>query len=237
MEPLLKLDNVSSFIGPFHILQGVSLVVYPGEAVVVLGRNGAGKTTTLRTIIGLIPASDGQIILDDVNISKMPPYKAVRQGIGFIPEDYGIFDFLSVEENLLVAMWQEDKASLDRRDYILDLFPDLKVSYKRLASTLSGGQRQMLSIGRALVNDIKIILIDEPSKGLAPIIVEKVRDVLLDFKEDKTIVLVEQNFEMACAVGDRFYIINEGRTVLDGAVEELYKDKELQKKHLGFVTA
>ncbi len=237
MEPLLKLNNVSSFIGPFHILQGVSLEVFPGEAVVVLGRNGAGKTTTLRTIIGLVPASDGQITLDNVELTHMPPYQAVRQGIGFVPEDYGIFDALTIEENLEIAMWQNDPETIDRRDYVLELFPDLKKSYKRLASTLSGGQRQMLSIGRALVNDNKIILIDEPSKGLAPIIVEKVRDTLLEFKQKKTIVLVEQNFEMACAVGDRFYIITEGRTVLNGTIKELMDNEELQRKHLGFVTA
>ncbi len=237
MNPLLKLENVSSFIGPFHILQGVSLEVYPGEAVVILGRNGAGKTTTLRTIVGLVPPSEGEIVLDGVSLAGMPPYQTVRQGIGFVPEDYGIFDLLTVEENLLIAMWKEDKATLQRRDHIFDLFPDLKKFYKRFASTLSGGQRQMLSIARALVNENKIILIDEPSKGLAPIIVEKVRDTLLEFKRETTVVLVEQNFDMACAVGDRYYIINEGRTVLDGNVKELYRNEELQRKYLGVVTA
>jgi branched-chain amino acid transport system ATP-binding protein len=237
MKPLLKLKDVSSFIGPFHILQGVSMEVFPGEAVVVLGRNGAGKTTTLRSIVGLVPPQDGQIVLDGVSLMGLPPYQAARQGIGYVPEDYGIFDFLSVEENLLIAMWKEDQATCARLDHVLELFPDLKVSYKRLASTLSGGQRQMLSIARALVNENKVILIDEPSKGLAPIIVEKVRDVLLKFKQQSTIVLVEQNFDLACAVGDRYYIINEGRTVLNGDVKELYKDVELQRKYLGVVSA
>lgn len=236
MKPLLKVNNLSSFIGPFHILQGVSFEVYPGEAIVILGRNGAGKTTTLRTIIGLVPPSEGEILLDGTDLVGMPPFKTVREGIGYVPEDYGIFDFLSVEENLKIAMWQEDRDTLKRRDYILELFPDLKTSYKRLASTLSGGQRQMLSIARALVNDNKIILIDEPSKGLAPIIVEKVRDTLLDFKLKKTIVLVEQNFDMACAVGDRYYIINEGQSVLDGSIKELQKDEALQRQYLGVVT-
>lgn len=237
MEPLLKLDKVSSFIGAFHILQGISMEVFPGEAVVVLGRNGAGKTTTLRSIVGLVPPRGGQILLDGVSLRGMPTHLAVKRGIGYVPEDYGIFDFLTVEENLLIAMWKEDSATLARRDHVLDLFPDLKVSYRRLASTLSGGQRQMLSIGRALVNDNKVILIDEPSKGLAPIIVEKVRDALLEMKAECTIVLVEQNFDMACAVGDRYYIINEGRTILDGMVQDLYGDEELQRKYLGVVTA
>ncbi len=237
MKPLLELKNISTFIGPFHILQGVSLEVYPGEAVVILGRNGAGKTTTLRSIVGLQPAASGQITLDGVNLLGLPPYQAVRTGIGYVPEDYGIFDFLSVEENLLIAMWIEDKDTLARRDSVLDLFPALKDSYKRPASTLSGGQRQMLSIARALVNENKIILIDEPSKGLAPIIVEKVRDALLKFKNKSTIILVEQNFDMACSVGDRFYIINEGRTELNGPIQELYDDQELQRKYLGVVNA
>lgn len=237
MQPLLKLVNVSSFIGPFHILQGVSMDVFPGEVVVILGRNGAGKTTTLRSIIGLVPPEKEKVELDGVSLMGLPPYKAVRRGIGYVPEDYGIFDALTVEENLLIAMWKEDRATFERRDRVFDLFPDLKQSFKRLASTLSGGQRQMLSIGRALVNENKIVLVDEPSKGLAPIIVEKVRDALLSLKKETTIVLVEQNFDLACAVGDRYYILNEGRTVLDGNVKDLYKDTELQRKYLGVVTA
>ncbi len=237
MKPLLELKDISTFIGPFHILQGVSLEVSPGEAVVILGRNGAGKTTTLRSIAGLQPPSGGAITLDGINLMGMPPYKAVKQGIGYVPEDYGIFDLLTVEENLLIAMWKDDKETLARKEKVLDLFPALKESYKRPAATLSGGQRQMLSIGRALVNENKVILIDEPSKGLAPIIVEKVRDALLKLKDETTIILVEQNFDMACSVGDRFYIINEGRTVLNGPIQELYDDEELQRKYLGVVTA
>ena len=235
MKPLLKMEKLSSFIGPFHILQGVSLEVYPGEAVVVLGRNGAGKTTTLRSIIGLVPPADGILELDGESIIGMPPHIIARKGIGYVPEDYGIFDLLTVAENLMLATRKEDRFSLMRQEYVLDLFPDLKDARKRLASTLSGGQRQMLSIARALLNDNKIILIDEPSKGLAPIIVEKVRDALLEVKKDSTIILVEQNFDMACAVGDRYYILNEGRTVLHGEVKEFYKDTELQKKYLGVV--
>jgi branched-chain amino acid transport system ATP-binding protein len=232
---VLKLENISSFIGPFHILQGVSLEVYPGEAVVILGRNGAGKTTTLRSIMGLVPPSDGSIILNETNLTNMPTHKISRMGIGYVPEDYGIFDALTVQENFKLAMWKEDKPTLQRQDYVLDLFPDLKIAFKRFASTLSGGQRQMLSIARALLNENKIVLIDEPSKGLAPIIVEKVRDALLAIKSTSTVVLVEQNFEMACAVGDRYYILNDGRTVKDGQISDLYSDTELQKKYLGVV--
>ncbi|MBT9133520.1 MAG: High-affinity branched-chain amino acid transport ATP-binding protein LivF [Firmicutes bacterium] len=235
MKPLLKVEDISSFIGPFHILQGVSLEVYPGEVVVILGRNGAGKTTTLRSIIGQVPPARGQITLDGVSLLNMPTHMAVRAGIGYVPEDYGVFDLLTVEENLKLAMRQSDKATLTRRDEVLDIFPDLGIAYKRLAMTLSGGQRQMLSISRALVNDDKIILIDEPSKGLAPIIVERIQNVLMTLKKKTTIVLVEQNFALACAVGDRYYIINEGRTVLSGTVDDLIDDTALQQTHLGLV--
>jgi branched-chain amino acid transport system ATP-binding protein len=232
---VLKLENISSFIGPFHILQGVSLAVHPGEAVVVLGRNGAGKTTTLRTIMGLVKPAAGILELDGKSLFGLQSHKIARLGLGYVPEDYGVFNLLTVEENLRLAAWSQDKATLERQDSVLQLFPDLKVAYRRLASTLSGGQRQMLAIGRALLNENKVILIDEPSKGLAPIVVEKVCEALLEVKKSSTIILVEQNFSLACAVGDRFYILNDGRTVLEGGVDSLAKDRELQKRYLGVV--
>ncbi|MBT9172906.1 MAG: High-affinity branched-chain amino acid transport ATP-binding protein LivF [Syntrophomonadaceae bacterium] len=235
MKPVLKLENISSFIGPFHILQGVSLEVRPGEAVVVLGRNGAGKTTTLRSIMGLVKPAAGVLELEDQSLFGLPSHKIARLGLGYVPEDYGIFNLLSVEENLRLAAWRQDNATKERQEYILQLFPDLKAAYRRLASTLSGGQRQMLSIGRALLNENKVILIDEPSKGLAPIVVEKVCKALLEVKKNTNIILVEQNFNLACAVGDRFYILNDGRTVLDGGIASLAKDRELQKRYLGVV--
>lgn len=237
MEPLLKLERVSSFIESFHILQEISVEVYAGEAVVILGRNGAGKTTTLRSIMGMLPAVSGLIELAGCSLLDMPAYKIASLGIGYVPEDYGVFDLLTVEENLRLAMRKRDKATLERQAYVLDVFPDLKKALPRLASTLSGGQRQMLSIARALLNENKIILIDEPSKGLAPIIVEKVRDALLEIKKNSTLVLVEQNFALACAVGDRYYILNEGFSVRSGKVVDISNDVELQKKYLGIVSA
>lgn len=235
MKPVLKLENMSSFIGPFHILQGVSLEVRPGEAVVVLGRNGAGKTTTLRSIMGLVKPAAGVLELEGQSLFDLPCHKIARLGLGYVPEDYGIFNLLSVEENLRLAAWRQDNATIERQEYVLQLFPDLKAAYRRPASTLSGGQRQMLSIGRALLNENKVILIDEPSKGLAPIVVEKVCEALLDVKKNTNIILVEQNFNLACAVGDRFYILNDGRTVLDGGIASLANDRELQKRYLGVV--
>lgn len=235
MKPLLKVEEISSFIGPFHILQGVSLEVYPGEVVVILGRNGAGKTTTMRSIVGQVPPSKGEVTLDGVSLVNMPPHLAIRQGIGYVPEDYGVFDLLTVEENLSLAIRQRDRATLMRHEEVLEIFPDLRIAFKRLAMTLSGGQRQMLSIARALINENKIILIDEPSKGLAPIVVERIGKVLQSLRQKSTIVLVEQNFALACAVGDRYYIINNGRTVLNGGIGDLINDTTLQQIHLGLM--
>ncbi|MDP3387099.1 MAG: ABC transporter ATP-binding protein [Eubacteriales bacterium] len=233
MKSLLKAENLVSYIGPYTILQGVDIEVGHGEAVVILGRNGAGKTTFLRTVMGLVHTRSGVLELDGQNLAGMPTYAIQKLGIGYVPENYGTFDLLTVEENLRLAMWKEDAETMERRDYVLDLFPDLKVAYKRYSKTLSGGQRQMLSIARPLVNNNKILLIDEPSKGLAPVIIERVALALREIKKTTTVLLVEQNFALACAVGERFYIINEGKTVENGAMENLIKDKELQAKHLG----
>lgn len=235
MSTLLKVNDLVSYIGLYTILQGVSMEVNKGEAVVILGRNGAGKTTLLRTIMGLVQTRSGLIDLEGKSLVGRPTYDIAKEGIGYCPEDYGVFDELTIEENLKIAMWKQDKETLDRRDYVLDLFPDLKVAYKRLSKTLSGGQRQMLSIARALINDNKIILIDEPSKGLAPVVIERLAHALQEIRRHTTVLLVEQNFALACAVGERYYIIDEGRTVEEGTMKDLVLDKELQRKHLGAI--
>lgn len=233
MSLLLRAENLVSYIGPYTILQGVTIEVGHGEAVVILGRNGAGKTTFLKTVMGLVTTRSGVLELDGESLPGLPTYAIQRRGIGYVPEDYGIFDMLTIEENFRIAMWKEDADTRARVERVLELFPDLKVAYKRLAKTLSGGQRQMLSIGRALVNDNKILLIDEPSKGLAPVIIEALAQALQQISTHTTVLLVEQNFALACAVGQRYYIINEGRTVDTGAVSDLIHNKELQAKHLG----
>lgn len=233
MTSILKTTDLVSYIGLYTILQGVNVEVQKGEAIAILGRNGAGKTTFLKTIMGLVNTRSGSILLEGESLVGKPTYHIAKMGIGYVPEDYGVFDELTIEENLKIAMWQEDHETLARRDQVLDLFPDLKVAYKRLAKTLSGGQRQMLSIARALVNDNKIILIDEPSKGLAPVVVERLGLALREISKEKTILLVEQNFSLACAVASRYYIIDEGRSVHNGTIKELIKDTELQAKHLG----
>lgn len=233
MAPILKIEDLHSYIGQYTILQGVDIEVNRGEAIAILGRNGAGKTTLLKTIIGLVNTRKGNILLDGESLVGMPTYDIARKGIGYVPEDYGVFDQLTIEENLRISIRKDTTDGSDRIAKVFDLFPDLKIAYKRLARTLSGGQRQMLSIARSLVNDNKIILIDEPSKGLAPVIIEKLALALKEISKDTTIMLVEQNFDLACAISSRYYIINEGKSVLNGDMEYLITDKELQAIHLG----
>lgn len=233
MSIQLKLDDVETYIGQFHILQGIALEVRKGEVTVLLGRNGAGKTTTLRTIMGLNPASKGTITFNNEEIQSLPTYAVAQKGIGYVPEDQGIFSELTVEENLKVAMKNESDSTKERLEYILNLFPDLKKFWKKPGGLLSGGQKQMLSIARAYVNDNELLLIDEPSKGLAPIVVEKVMESIIEMKDKTTIVLVEQNFMMASTIGDKFYIIDDGQTVQNGQMEMLKQDDEMRKKYLG----
>ncbi|MCA1030960.1 ABC transporter ATP-binding protein [Bacillus timonensis] len=229
----LKLEHVETYIDQYHILQGVSFEVPKGEVTVLLGRNGAGKTTTLRTIMGLNQASKGRIEYNGEEIQGLPTYKIASKGIGYVPEDQGIFGELTVEENMKVAIKKENDETNERLEYILKLFPDLKTFWKKRGGNLSGGQKQMLSIARAYVNDNDLLLIDEPSKGLAPIVVEKVMESIQEMKEKTTIVLVEQNFIMASTIGDRFYILDDGKTVHKGNMEELKENEQLRKQYLG----
>jgi branched-chain amino acid transport system ATP-binding protein len=233
VSELLKLNQIETFIGQYHILQGVSLEVKKGEVTVLLGRNGAGKTTTLRTIMGLNPASKGSVVYKGEEIQALPTYTIAQKGIGYVPEDQGIFAGLTVEENMKVAIQKENEETNKRLEYILNLFPDLKKFWKKPGGLLSGGQKQMLSIARAYVNDNELLLIDEPSKGLAPIVVEKVMESILQMKDQTTIVLVEQNFMMASTIGDCFYIIDDGRTVSNGTMKQLKEDEEMKRKYLG----
>jgi branched-chain amino acid transport system ATP-binding protein len=233
VSELLKLNQIETFIGQYHILQGVSLEVKKGEVTVLLGRNGAGKTTTLRTIMGLNPASKGSVVYKGEEIQALPTYTIAQKGIGYVPEDQGIFAGLTVEENMKVAIQKENEETNKRLEYILNLFPDLKKFWKKPGGLLSGGQKQMLSIARAYVNDNELLLIDEPSKGLAPIVVEKVMESILQMKDQTTIVLVEQNFMMASTIGDCFYIIDDGRTVSTGTMKQLKEDEEMKRKYLG----
>ena len=233
MSNILKLENVETFISQYHILQGITFEAKAGEVSVLLGRNGAGKTTTLRTIMGLTPAAKGSIVFDGKEISKMAPYEIANSGIGYVPEDQGIFAELTVEENMKVAIRKETEAIMQKQEYILELFPDLKKFWKKHGGKLSGGQKQMLAMARAFVNDSKLLLIDEPSKGLAPIVVEKVMEAITEMKKHTSILLVEQNFMMASRIGDTFTLIDDGRTVRSGAMLSLVEDEQLKRKYLG----
>ena len=230
---LLKVNDLVSYIGLFTILQGVNLEIENGEAVAILGRNGAGKTTLLRTIMGLVKTRSGIIELEGQSLVGKVPHKISKMGLALCPEDYGVFDELTIEENLVLARHRNNTASNERIEYVLELFPDLKKAFKRQARTLSGGQRQMLSVGRSLVNETKLILVDEPSKGLAPVIIEKMALALKEISKRSTVILVEQNFHMAEIVTDRYYVMDEGRTVHSGLMADLQKDEELKQQLLG----
>lgn len=233
MNTLLKLHDVHTHIGQYHILQGVNFEAMAGQVSVLLGRNGAGKTTTLKTIMGLTPASQGDVQFQMQSIKKSPIHKVAKLGIGYVPENQGIFSDLTVEENMKVAMRKENTAAMERQQYVLELFPDLKKFWKKAGGHLSGGQKQMLSMARAFINDSQLILIDEPSKGLAPIVVEKVMESIVEMKKQTSIVLVEQNFMMASRIGDTYTLIDDGKTVHSGNMKELIQNEELKRKYLG----
>jgi len=231
---LLTVKDMETYIGQYHILQGINLEIPAGQVTVLIGRNGAGKTTTLRSIIGLNPPTAKSLVeFNGEKINGLPTYDIARKGIAFVPEDQGIFSDLTVAENLRLAMLKEDKETYERQEWLLtDIFPDLRIKMKLKAGGLSGGQKQMLSIGRGLVNNNQILLIDEPSKGLAPIMVEALANAIKAIKDHTTVVLVEQNFWLASAVGERYYIIDDGRTAHQGTMQDLIKDKDLQQRYL-----
>jgi branched-chain amino acid transport system ATP-binding protein len=232
-ETILRVEGTHTFIGHHHILQGLSFEARADAVTVLIGRNGAGKSTALKTIIGLLPCSKGRILFANQEIQRKRPYEIARMGIGFVPEDMGIFANLTVEENMRVAMLSENEAAAKRLERTLDMFPDLRNFWRAQAGILSGGQKQMLAIARAIVNDTALLLIDEPSKGLAPIIVEALIEAINQIKEHSVVVLVEQNFYMASAVGDHFYILDDGAVVHSGNMADLVDDDELKSRYLG----
>jgi branched-chain amino acid transport system ATP-binding protein len=232
MANVLEVKDIHTFIGQFHILEGVSVDVPDRSITVLLGRNGAGKTTTLKSILGLTPPSEGQVILNGEEIQGLASYKIAAKGIGYVPEHRAIFTDLSVEENLRIAERSKgDFAS--RADFIFGIFPDLKRFIKLPGGNLSGGQQQMLAIARALVPDNELLLIDEPSEGLAPVIIEQVMEAVRQLSEHTTVLLVEQNFIMASQLADRYIIIEAGKSVKQGLVEDLVDDQETINRYLG----
>ncbi len=232
-DALLSLNGVHTYIGPYHILQGVDLEVPRGGVTVLLGRNGAGKTTTLRTIIGLWQASQGTIRFDGTEIQKETTPAIARRQIAFVPEDIGIFTDLTVHENILLSA-RSGAIDEARLGWIFGLFPPLRTFWQSTAGNLSGGQKQMLAVARAIIEPRKLILIDEPTKGLAPAIINAMIAALKELKEmQTTILLVEQNFSMARAVGDTVAVMDDGRVVYSGEMAELAVDKKLQERLMG----
>lgn len=230
--PLLEVKGIHTFINQFHILEGVDVSVYPGEIVVLLGRNGAGKTTTLRSIMGLADVRHGEITFESRPITRMRPYKVAQLGIGYVPENRAIFTDLSVLENLKIA--ERKTGDLDQRiDFIYSIFPDLKRLSHLGGGQLSGGQQQMLAVARALVPENTLLLIDEPSEGLAPVLIEQMMGAIRQLSDHTTILLVEQNFRMASRLANRFVIIEEGKSVVAGEMAELVDNEALINKYLG----
>jgi len=229
---VLQVDNIHTFIGQFHILEGVSVTVEQGNITVLLGRNGAGKTTTLRSIMGLNPPSEGQVLFNGEPITGKRPYTIAQLGIGYVPEHRAIFTELTVRENLEIAQRKND--DLERKsEFVFELFPDLKRLYHLSGGNLSGGQQQMLSIARSLVPDNKLLLIDEPSEGLAPVIIEQLMEAIRRLSSQTTVLLVEQNFTMASKLADRYVIIDDGHSPQQGNMHDLVNDKALIQRYLG----
>jgi len=234
---LLKLSGVHTHIGAYHILHGVDLDVPRGQLTMLLGRNGAGKTTTLRTIMGLWHASAGTIEFDGQDITKRNTPDIAQSGVAYVPENMGIFSDLTVRDNMVLAARgarSADDIDAKRLDWIFSLFPAMKKFWLHPAGKLSGGQKQMLAVSRAIVEPRKLILIDEPSKGLAPAIIANMISAFRELKQtDTTILLVEQNFNFAKQLGDTVAVMDDGKIVHRGAMAELAEDESLQTRLLG----
>ncbi|NDJ78645.1 MAG: ABC transporter ATP-binding protein [Chloroflexi bacterium] len=232
MMNVLEVRDIHTFIGEFHILEGVTVEVPRGSITVLLGRNGAGKTTTLRSIIGLSPPRAGQIVYNGEEIQSRAAHKIAQMGIGYVPEKRIIFRDLTVAENLKIA--ERQTGDLDRKaDFIFGLFPDLKRLYTLPGGHLSGGQQQMLAIARALVPENTLLLIDEPSEGLAPVLIEEMIDAIRQLSAQTTVLLVEQNFQVASRLAERYVIIEEGMSVHSGMMNELVNAPDLIQRYLG----
>ena len=234
--PLLEVNAIHSFYGPIHAVKGVSLTVNRGEIVTLIGSNGAGKTTTIRTISGIMQARQGQVRLANEEITRLPAHEVVRRGISQSPEGRRIFPRMSVLENLDMGAFQrtdraEIAADLER---VLQFFPRLRERRQQAGGTLSGGEQQMLAIGRALMARPKLLLLDEPSMGLSPVLVEQIFDIIQEInRQGTTILLVEQNALMALSVAHRGYILQNGRVILEDLADNLRANPQVRRAYLG----
>jgi branched-chain amino acid transport system ATP-binding protein len=231
---MLKVEHLHTYYGESHVLQGIDLSVAPAQCVAVLGRNGAGKTTTLRSVLGLTPARRGRVVFNGIDITRLPTHRIVKLGIAFVPEDRGIFPTVTVEEHLAIAY----KASKHRPrrqpiEHVFETFPRLAERRRSLGGQLSGGEQQMLAIGRALVAGPDLMILDEPSEGLAPVIIEKLEAVLKDVKASGIpVLLVEQNYHLATQLADYVYVLSQGRVQLAGDTQSLIANEDVRRTYL-----
>ncbi len=235
MEQILKVENINVYYGAIHAIKGISFHVDQGEVVTLIGANGAGKSTTLQTISGLLRSRTGSIEFCGENISITPSHKIVEKGLAQVPEGRRIFLQMSVQENLEMGAYTQPGAGVDSDlERVFQQFPRLKERRRQIAGTLSGGEQQMLAIGRALMSHPKLLMLDEPSMGLAPILVEQIFDIIRQLHKDgTTILLVEQNAQMALSVADRAYVMETGKITLSGTGAELAASDQVKKAYLG----
>ena len=235
MAPLLKIDDINVYYGAIHAIKGVSFEVNEGEIVTLIGANGAGKSTILKTISGLLRSKTGSIEFNDSSIAHIPPHKIVDMGLAHVPEGRRVFLNMTVEENLEMGAYTQDKSTIAAsKEDVFTRFPRLKERRKQIAGTLSGGEQQMLAMGRALMSKPKLLMLDEPSMGLAPLLVEQIFDIIKELHEaGTTILLVEQNAQMALSVATRAYVLETGKITLSGTGEELAASDKVRKAYLG----
>lgn len=236
MAAILEVKDLQVYYGVIQALKGISFEVNQGEIIALIGANGAGKTTTLQTITGMIPSKGGSIIYDGQDITRMPGYKLVPMGIAHVPEGRRVFAEMSVLQNLkLGAYTRSNKNEIEETiKMVYERFPRLEERKNQMAGTLSGGEQQMLAMGRALISHPKLLMLDEPSMGLAPLLVEQIFDIIKELhRAGTTILLVEQNAQMALSVADRGYVLETGRVTLTGPGRELLADEAVKKAYLG----
>ena len=235
METLLKVEGINVYYGAIHAIKDISFQVNQGEIVTLIGANGAGKTTTLQTVSGLLRSKTGSILFDGQDINTVSADKLVGRGLAQVPEGRRVFLQMSVEENLEMGAYTQPPAGVPRvLEMVYDLFPRLKERRSQVAGTLSGGEQQMLAMGRALMSHPKLLMLDEPSMGLAPILVEQIFDIIQDLnRKGSTILLVEQNAQMALSVAHRGYVMETGKIVATGSGAELIESPEIKRAYLG----
>ena len=235
MAPILQVDNINVYYGSIHAIKGISFEVNEGEIVTLIGANGAGKSTTLNTIAGLLRSRTGSVTFLGENLAKIPAHKIVSRGLALVPEGRRVFLQMTVQENLeMGAYTQGGSSAATDLGRVYELFPRLKERRRQVAGTLSGGEQQMLAMGRALMSHPKLLMLDEPSMGLAPILVEQIFEIIRNLhRAGSTILLVEQNAQAALSVADRAYVLETGKVVTTGSGQELLEDPAIKKAYLG----